>query len=385
MQRGVTILMPCLNEEKTLPICIEKALKFLETSGIPGEVMIADNGSTDNSIEIAQKMGAVVVNIPYKGYGSALRGGIEAANYEYVIMGDADDSYDFLDLQKYIDKLDEGYDLVMGNRFWGGIEPGAMSFSHKYIGNPVLSGIGRIFFRTGVRDFHCGQRGFRKDSIMALGLNTTGMEFASEMVVKASLNKLKMTEVPCKLYPDGRDRPPHLRSIPDGWRHLKFLLIYSPKWLFFYPGLAMILLGLVMIIALYIHPIHIGRIQFEVTTMFYFAMLLLMGIQSLQFSVYTNVYGRRIGQFPDTGALITGIARFMGGKGLALGALLMIVGLAGMIISLTLWGQVGFGEVDNTFILRTAILFGTAFVLGVNSILSGFFINVLNMGLEDNK
>lgn len=248
----LTVLMPCLNEAETLATCITKAQKSIAELQISGEVLIADNGSTDGSQQIAREHGARVVDIPEKGYGSALIGGIHAAKGKYIIMGDADDSYDFLSLRPFVEKLEEGYELVMGNRFKGGIAKGAMPPLHRYLGNPVLSGIGRILYRSDIGDFHCGLRGFRKESIESLHLITTGMEFASEMVVKSTINHLRITEVPTTLSPDGRNRAPHLRSWHDGWRHLKFLLIYCPKWLFLYPGIFLTILGLIILLhALY--------------------------------------------------------------------------------------------------------------------------------------
>ncbi len=256
----LTILMPCLNEAETLAFCVRQAMDTIRDSGIRGEVVVADNGSTDGSQAIALKEGARVVNVPVRGYGAALIAGIQAAHGKYIMMADADASYHFEHLPRFLPKLDEGYDLVMGNRFAGKIEPGAMPPLHKYLGNPVLSAIGQIFFRIPVRDFHCGLRAFRRDSILALNLRTTGMEFASEMVVKSSLAGLRMTEVPTTLSPDGRSRPPHLRSWRDGWRHLRFLLLYSPRWLFFYPGLAALLVGLVLTLAVLPGPlvVHFG-------------------------------------------------------------------------------------------------------------------------------
>src|SRR4026208_2626990 len=240
----LSILMPCLNEAETLATCIKKAQKALESLNVRGEVVIADNGSTDGSPEIAASLGARVVHVAEKGYGSALLGGLNAARGKYIIMGDADDSYDFTNLGPFLEKLRAGYDLVMGNRFKGGIAPPAMPPLHKYLGNPVLTGIGRLFFRSPCGDFHCGLRGFKKEAVMNLDLRTTGMEFASEMVVKATLHKMRITEVPTTLSPDGRSRAPHLRSWRDGWRHLRFLFLYSPRWLFLYPGLLLILIGL---------------------------------------------------------------------------------------------------------------------------------------------
>ncbi len=380
--KGLTVLMPCLNEEVTLATCINKAFTFLKENNMPGEVLIADNGSTDRSVEIAEGLGARVVHVKVKGYGSALITGIENAAYDYIIMGDADDSYDFLNLKPFIDKLDEGYELVMGNRFAGGIEPGAMSFSHKYIGNPVLSGIGRIFYHTEIRDFHCGQRGFRKDAIMKLGLCTTGMEFASEMVVKAVLFKLKMTEVPIKLYKDGRNRPPHLRSIPDGLRHLRFLLIYSPKWLFLIPGLILFLVGLIFMVLIYIRPIVIGKVGFGMTTMFYAATFMLTGFNAMQFSVLTNIFGKRVGQFPDDSGIMKSSGNFLKKHAIWVGILLTILGIAGIIVTFVMWGKLGFGEVTGDRLMQTAILVGTLFMFGISLLTSGFFANVLTMGIR---
>lgn len=383
MNNGISIVMPCLNEAQTIAVCIEKAFNSIKMRDMGGEVIVADNGSTDGSIQIAKSLGARVVHIKEKGYGSALRGGIEAAQNEYVIMGDADDSYDFGNIIPFIDKLDEGYDLVMGNRFQGGIEKGAMPWSHRYIGNPILSGIGRIFYRTKIGDFHCGLRAFRKTSIEKLKLSTTGMEFASEMIVKATLFNLKIAEIPCKLYPDGRDRPPHLRSIPDGFRHLLFLLIYSPRWMFLYPGLFFSLVGVVMLITLFFHPIYVFNVRLEIITMFYAAIGLLLGLQAIQFSLFTNIYGKRIGQFPKTSKIIDGIDKFMCVKGFWLAAVLIIIGLAGVIATFSLWAVRGFGELSDLIIHRYAIMFGTILIIGFHMLFSCFFINVLHMGGEN--
>ena len=381
---GISIIMPCLNEEQTLGICVTKAKTALSKQSIfPAEIIIADNGSTDKSIKIASSLGARVVNIENKGYGNAIRGGIKAAKYNYIIMGDADDSYDFSEIESFIDKLEEGYDLVMGNRFEGGIEKGAMPWSHRYIGNPILSGLGRVFYRTNIGDFHCGMRGFRKDSIEKINLCTTGMEFASEMVVKASLFGLKITEVPCKLYPDGRNRPPHLRSIPDGLRHLRFLLIYSPRWLFLYPGMIFTIVGALMLIALFITPIKIFNVKLETITMFYAAMVLLLGMQAIQFSLFTNIYGRRIGQFPEASSIIEKAEDFMSINGFAVSIFLIITGIIGVMFSFMVWGEFGFGEIEDHTLHRWSILFGTILIMGFHLLLSSFFVNVLHMGGED--
>ena len=286
----LTILMPCLNEAETLAVCIRKAKGFLKKSGLKGEVLIADNGSTDGSQSIAQKEGARLVKIKHKGYGNALIGGIEAAEGKYIIMGDADDSYDFKDLGQFVEKLEQGYDLVMGNRFKGGIRKGAMPPLHKYLGNPVLSGIGKLFFRSPINDFHSGLRGFKRDAILSLDLQTTGMEYASEMVVKATLNKLKITEVPVVLYPDGRSRPPHLRSWRDGWRHLRFLLLYSPKWLFFYPGISFMLLGFISMAILSMGPVNLFNLNFDVNTMMFTGISILLGFTISSLGLFTTIF-----------------------------------------------------------------------------------------------
>ena len=294
----LTVVMPCLNESATVGVCVKKALDAMEQYGIRGEVVIADNGSTDGSQEIAARCGARVVPIATRGYGSALRGGIAAAHGRYVLMGDADDSYDFSHLNVFVGKLREGYDLVMGNRFQGGIMPGAMPPLHRYLGNPVLTGVGRLFFKSPVGDFHCGLRAFRKDAIERLELRTLGMEFASEMVVKATRFRLRVTEVPTTLSPDGRDRAPHLRTWSDGWRHLRFLLLYSPRWLFLYPGIVMFVAGLWAAPLLLPGP-ECGAIGFDVDTLLFAAMLILIGFQSIVFAMFTKV-------FRDLGRIVAG-------------------------------------------------------------------------------
>lgn len=384
-RKGISIVMPCLNEEKTIEKCINKAVQAIKDMELEGEVIIADNGSTDQSIKKAQLCGAKVVNVKHKGYGAALRGGIAVAEYDYIIMGDADDSYDFSDVSQFVLKLDEGYDLVMGNRFKGGIEKGAMPFSHQYIGNPFLSGLGRLFFKTKIGDFHCGLRAFRKDSILRLNLCTTGMEFASEMVVKAVLFKLKITEVPCKLYPDGRERPPHLRSIPDGLRHLEFLLLYSPKWLFAYPGIFLTVLGLIFTVMIYIRPIQIGHIQFEATTMLYSAIAMLCGMQFIQFSVFSGMFAERIGQIPSTSNFVKMISNFTKNKGYIISCIIMGIGLIGIFVTLVLWGQTGFGTLNTTLVCKTAILFGSLFAVGIEMLLFTLFTRVLQIGSIGNE
>ena len=259
--------MPCLNEAETLERCVRRAVETLAASGLAGEVLVADNGSTDGSQEIAERAGARVVPVPERGYGAALLGGIAAARGRYVVMGDADDSYDFGDVPAFVARLEEGHDLVMGSRFQGRIEPGAMPFLHRWLGNPVLSFLGRLFFRVPISDFHCGIRGFRKEAIDRIGLRTTGMEFASEMVVKATLFGLRIGEIPVTLRKDGRSRPPHLRTWRDGWRHLRFLLMYSPRWLYLWPGLLLVLLGTGLLAWLFPGPRHVGAATLDVHAM----------------------------------------------------------------------------------------------------------------------
>ena len=291
----LTILMPCLNEAETIGRCVAKARAFLARSGVIGEVVVADNGSTDGSQAIAEANGARVVGIPQKGYGSALIGGIRAARGAYVIMGDSDDSYDFAALEPFIEKLREGYQLVMGNRFKGGIRPGAMPALHRYLGNPILSAVGRLFFRSPCGDFHCGLRGFHRGAILGLDLQAPGMEFASEMVVKATINKLRITDVPTVLSPDGRGRPPHLHSWRDGWRHLRFLLLFSPRWLFLYPGMALFVAGLLAMAWLLPEPRRFGRAILDIHTLFYASLAVVVGHQSVLFWAFTKIYGAREG------------------------------------------------------------------------------------------
>src|SRR5882762_10355162 len=268
----LSIVIPCLNEAETLATCIKKAQQSLREHNVEAEIIVADNGSTDGSQEIARALGASVVDISAKGYGNALMGGIATAHGKYIIMGDADDSYDFSALGPFIEQLRAGFDLVMGNRFIGGIKPGAMPPLHRYLGNPLLTFIGRLFFRSPIRDFHCGLRGFSKEAFLKLDLQTTGMEFASEMVVKATLQHLRLTEVATTLSPDGRSRPPHLRSWRDGWRHLRFLLLYSPRWLFLYPGLAALVVGLLGTLWLLPEARTVGGITLDVHTLLYAAL-----------------------------------------------------------------------------------------------------------------
>ena len=367
----LSIIMPCLNEAETLATCIGKARDYLERHKIAGEVLIADNGSSDGSQEIATNSGARVVPIPERGYGSALRGGIAAAKGQYIIMGDADDSYDFTNLSPFLEKLRQGYDLVMGNRFQGGIKPGAMPVLHKYLGNPVLTWLGRLFFGSPCGDFHCGLRGFSKQAIEQLNLRTTGMEFASEMVVKASLYGLKITEVPTTLSPDGRSRPPHLKTWRDGWRHLRFLLMYSPRWLFLYPGLALMFLGLIATIWFMTQP--------RVHTLLYSATALIIGFQIVSFAVFTKAFAISEGLLPEDRKLRRFLRYINLEVGLIIGLILFLLGMGSSLYALYIWNARLYGALDPAVTMRIVIPSVTALALGVQVIFSSFFLSVLGL------
>ena len=364
-QYELTILMPCLNEAETLAVCIGKAKKYLEESGVNGEILIADNGSTDGSQQIARDNGARVVNVPEKGYGAALIGGCNGALGKYVIMGDADDSYDFLHLGPFVEKLREGYDLVMGNRFKGGIEPGAMPPLHRYLGNPVLSFIARLFFPCKIGDYHCGLRGYNRESILKLGLVTTGMEYASEMVVKSTLNHLKIAEVPTTLKNDGRSHAPHLRSWSDGWRHLKFLLMHSPNWLFMYPGLILFLLGLVLTVILSLGNIRIGSVG--------------LGVHTLMYSLFVRSYASVTGFIPTESKLDRWLEDISTERGVVIGLLLFFAGIIITIIAFCIWGNTGFGGLSPENMMRITIPAMLLIVVGIEVIFGSFFIGILHI------
>ncbi len=384
LPRGLdlTILMPCLNEAETLAQCIRKAHHALNTLGLPGEVLIADNGSTDGSLEIAAREGARVVHVTEKGYGNALLGGIEAARGKWIIMGDADDSYDFSALAPFIQKLREGADLVMGCRMprgGGKIEKGAMPWKHRWIGNPILSFLGRLFFRTPVNDFHCGLRGFSREAICRIGLRTTGMEFASEMVIKASLAGLTVAEVPVTLYKDGRSRPPHLRSWRDGWRHLRFMLLFSPRWLFVLPGLFLILGGLLLGARLTIGPINVRGITFDTNTLLVAAMAVIVGLQLFIFGVFTRIFATHERLMPESPWQNTIENVFTLERGLVTGILLCLGGLALFTRALALWAEAGFGGISYPESLRIVIPAVTLISSGVQCVFSSFFLSILEL------
>jgi len=375
----LTILLPCLNEAETLATCIRKARGFLLHHHVRGEVLVSDNGSTDGSQTIAQNEGARVVTTEIRGYGAALINGIQHAKGKYVIMGDADDSYDFENLMPFLQQLREGYDLVMGNRFKGGIQPGAMPALHKYIGNPVLSYIGRLFFNSPVRDFHCGLRGYSREKILALGLKTSGMEFASEMVVKATINGLKITEVPTTLSPDGRSSAPHLRSWRDGWRHLRFLLLFSPKWLFLYPGLMFFALGIIGLSALAPGPVTIHGITLDIHTMLYASLSTIVGLQLIFFAIFTRTYAGLIGALPSKQALEPFSRESVIDYGAAIGALLLFIGIGFSIYAVMSWGDTSFGSLNPRYTMRLVIPAATFMAIGMQLFFGAFFLGILRL------
>jgi len=378
----ISILMPCLNEAETLATCIEKAKLFLQKNHILGEIIIADNGSEDGSQDIALKHGGRVIHVPERGYGSALIVGINACIGEYIIMGDADDSYDFKNLMPFIEKLEEGYELVMGNRFQGGIKKGAMPPLHKYLGNPILSGIGKLFFKSPISDFHCGLRGFRKDSILRLDLQTSGMEFASEMVVKATLNNLKITEVPTTLSPDGRSRSPHLKSWKDGWRNLRFLLLYSPRWLFFYPGTILFSVGLLIMVLLSTGPITFSGVVFDIHTMLYSAMSMLLGFTIISFGLFAKVFTINNRLIPENDNMKNFYNLISLESGIVVGFIVFIIGIVGSMISILIWESKSFGSLIPTSMMRIVIPSATFLVLGIQIIFASFFLSILGLKIK---
>lgn len=375
----LSVVMPCLNEAETVEACVRKAVAFIKENDIDGEVLVADNGSTDGSQALAEGAGARVVHVKHKGYGNALMGGIRSAKGEYVIMGDADDSYDFTALMPFVEELRKGSDLVMGNRFEGGIAPGAMPPLHRYLGNPVLSFVGRLFFDSKIGDFHCGLRGFRRDKALALGLQSSGMEFASELVVKFTLFDHKITEVPTTLSKDGRSRPPHLNTWRDGWRHLRFLLLYSPRWLFLIPGLILMTLGLVAGVALAFGPVRVGEIAFDVDTLVGASAMMVIGFQAALFAVLTKAYGVAEGFLPPRGRVRTFLNAWSLERGLVISGLLAAAGLVGLVASLVHWQVRSFGQLDPRESLRLVVPSATALMMSFQALLGTFFLSILNI------
>jgi glycosyltransferase involved in cell wall biosynthesis len=375
----VSIVMPCLNEVETLAVCIAKARQAIEKGGYPAEIIVADNGSTDGSQLVARELGARVVDVQRKGYGSALIGGIDAAQGRFIVMGDADASYDFAAMAPLIDKLREGYDLVVGNRFLGGIEHGAMPWSHRYFGNPVLTRISSIFFHAPVGDTHCGLRAFTKDAYERMRLRATGMEFASEMVIKAALKGMRITEVPVVLHPDGRSRAPHLRTWRDGWRHLRFMLLFSPRWLFLYPGLALLSGGLVLSALLVIGPLRIGGVRLDIHTLLVAGFVALLGYQLVLFAVFTKLFAIREGFHPPHPMLETLLRYITLEVGLLTGTLMALGGLVALVLAVASWQSVGFGNLNPSTTMREVIPAVVLLALGTQTIFASFFISILSI------
>lgn len=375
----VSVVMPCLNEAETLGTCIRKAQKALRDASLAGEIIIADNGSTDGSIAIAESLGARVIHVSANGYGNAMMGGIAAANGEFIVMGDADDSYDFSHIPRFVEVLRQGSELVMGNRFRGGIHKGAMPGLHRYLGNPVLTRIGQLLFHSQVGDFQCGLRAFRKDAYERMGLRTTGMEFASEMVVKATLFKMRIAEVPTTLSPDGRTRPPHLRTWRDGWRYLRFLFLYSPRWLFLYPGFALMLLGTLVGTWLLLGPRTVGSVTFDVHTLLYAAVFVLLGFQAVAFAVFTKIFAISENLLPPDPVLDRFFKYITLEVGLTVGGLASLLGLAMSVYALGGWSARHFGPLDYGHTMRLVIPAALCLTLGIQTIFVSFFLSVLGM------
>lgn len=378
----LTILMPCLNEAETLVACIAKAKLGLERAGVTGEVLIADNGSTDGSIELAEKHGARVVRVAAKGYGSALRGGIEAAHGRWILMGDADDSYDFSEAPRFVEKLREGHDLVMGCRMprgGGTVMPGAMPWKNRWLGNPTLSFLGRLFFKTPIQDFHCGLRAFTREAFDRMEPKTTGMEFASEMVMKASIKAMRVAEVPITLHKDGRSRPPHLKPWRDGWRHLRFMLIYSPRWLFLMPGLALAGIGAIVALATFLGPMQFGHVQLDAGTLAVACMLVIIGVQLVAFAFFAKVFAIAEGLLPDDPRFSRIFKFFTLEKGLIIGALAFVAGVLLLAWSGWIWRAAGFGSIPYSENLRRIIASVTLIVVGHQIMAASWFLSVLGL------
>lgn len=378
----VSVVMPCLNEAETVATCIRKAQRALDTSGLDGEVIVADNGSSDGSAEIARACGARVVPVAERGYGAAIMGGVGAARGRYVVVGDSDDSYDFGQLVSFVEKLREGYDLVMGCRLprgRGEIRPGAMPWTHRWIGTPGLTAIGRLFFRAPVSDFNCGLRAFRRDAFERLDLRMTGMEFASEMIVRATLHELRIAEIPITLHRAGRSRRPHLRPWRDGWRHLRFMLLFSPRWLFLVPGVALFLLGLAAGGLLLRGPVGIGRVYFDTNTLLVSAMAVLVGFKLVAFGLFANAYATAAGLLPESRWLSRVLRAVTLEAGIVVGLAITLSGLALLVTGLLYWQRHDFGILSYPASLRLMIPGVTGLTLGAEVVFSSFFLGVLRL------
>ncbi len=375
--KELTILMPCLNEAETIGTCIKRAKELLEKYKIDGEVLVSDNGSTDGSQEIARSLGARVVDCPVRGYGAALQYGIEHADSKYILMGDSDDSYHFDEAFPMVERLRQGYDVCMGTRLKGRIMPGAMPWQNRYIGNPVLTAIGRLFFKINVSDFHCGMRAFRRDKVLALNLVTTGMEWASEMIIKSRLAGLKMTEVPITLYKDGRSRPPHLRRWRDGWRHLRFMLLHSPMWLFIIPGLLMLFTGILGSAILAQGMLRIGDIFLDVHSLLVMSILLILGVQTVFAGIFARVYAYKVGILPQSNRLQRLVKHLNLERLLIASLILGLIGFIGFSYTLYDWYSRGFGALDYQKTMRILTPSLTLIAIAVQGIFNGFMLSVL--------
>jgi glycosyltransferase involved in cell wall biosynthesis len=376
----LTILLPCLNEAETIETCIDKAKSYLARSDVRGEVLVADNGSTDGSQQLATAKGARLVQVRDRGYGSALRYGILAARGRYIVMGDADDSYDLSHLELFVARLREGYDIVMGNRFQGGIAPGAMPLLHRYLGNPVLSFLGRLFFGVKVGDFHCGLRAFDRERVQALNLHTTGMEFASEMLISAAVRSYRICEVPTTLKKDGRSRPPHLRTWRDGWRHLSFLLMLSPRWLFIYPGLALMLLGICIAVVLFPGPVQIADgIRLDIHTFLVGAIAILIGVQNLSCGLIAQRFAVKYQLLPESKRSSRLLSFLTFDRGLIVAVSIFGLGVAGFVWSLVIWASVDFGPLAYPIVLRVLIISLTGIAVGIQLGFTVFLAGILNI------
>ncbi len=382
MSVELSIVMPCLNEAETLERCIAKAKDFLDRSGVAGEIVVGDNGSHDGSIEIAHRCGARVVHVPIRGYGAALYGAIAATRGKYCVMGDFDDSYDFSNLDPFVAKLRAGADLVMGNRFLGGIAKGAMPRKNRYFGNPALSGLGRFLFAAPTRDFHCGLRGFSREAFFRMDLRTIGMEFASEMVIKATLMNMNIVEVPTTLKRDGRSRPPHLRPFRDGWRHLRFMLLFSPNWLFLYPGLILMGAGLLLGARLIANPIHVFGVRLSVDTLIYCATMIEIGFQAVLFALLSRAYAIQEGLFPRSFKPSAFDRIFSLERGLLAGASLLLLGVYLLWEAFGIWREAQFGALDVERVTRIVVSSSLALSLGFEVSLSSFLLSMLKLNVR---
>jgi hypothetical protein len=374
-----TLLMPCLDEARTVGACVQRARAFLEEHAIAGEVLVADNGSRDGSREIAERSGARVVLVHELGYGAALAGGIAEARGRYVIMGDADGSYDWSDLLAFVQRLRAGHELVMGNRFRGGIRTGAMPFLHRHLGNPFLTALGRRFFGSDCGDFYCGQRGFSRAAAARMDLRSSGMEYALEMLVKATLLGMRVSEVPITLSPDGRGRRSHLRTWRDGWRSLRFFLLYSPRWLFLYPGLVLLMLGSGLGLLLLLGSRVIDSLHLDVHGLLCCAVATSVGFQLVVFSFFGQMLAQVSGLHPPSRVTERVVRVLHLEHGLVVGGLLVLAGLASSLLAFLRWAETGLGDLDPSAVMRTAIPSAFLLALGGQVVCWSFHFSLLKM------